>query len=509
MTTTPNEPDHPKAFLAVLLMAPFLAQADATIANVATPAIAIGLGASAAAVELVIGGYLIAFAVLLITGARLGQTHGYKRLFVLGVVAFGLASLVCGLAPDMFVLVSARVVQGAAAALMFPQTLTGIQLSFTGDRRARAIGLYAIALGGGAITGQIFGGVLVSADIADTGWRPIFLINVPICAAVAVAAIRYLPIDQKRGTVRIDLLGVTTLTMSVLLVVVPLVLGRVQGWPAWTWVSLAASIPVSWLFLATQRRATADGRDPLVNAWVLARPAIAWGLLALLTATGTYYALLFTLAQYFQAGLGRGALASGLMLVPWVAAFGLAGQITRRLPDRLGPTVPFAGYLLLAAAYLAIGAALFGGRPSDALLGTLLALGGLGLGTAFATLIGHLTNAVPARYSPDISGVATTGLLIGGAVGVAAFGSVYLTLNPHAGQTQAGHAFALSCLAMGVTAVLAAAAAYASTHTRGGDAADVAGPRARQPPRGRPCPGTRSPHHARCHPSSSHLKHRF
>jgi MFS family permease len=175
-----------------------------------------------------VGGYLIAYAVLLITGARLGQTHGYKRLFVLGVIVFGVASLVDGLAPNAAVLVIMRVVQGAGAALMFPQALTGIQLNFTGDKRTRAIGLFAIALSCGAVIGQILGGVLVSADIAGSGWRAIFLINVPICVAVLGAAARFLPADQPHGSARVDLLGVGALSTSVLLVVVPLTVA-IQG----------------------------------------------------------------------------------------------------------------------------------------------------------------------------------------------------------------------------------------------------------------------------------------
>jgi len=138
----------------------------------------------------VIGGYLIAYAVLLITGARLGQTHGYRRLFLLGMGVFGAASLAAGLAPDIRVLIGLRVVQGAGAALMFPQALTGIQLNFTGPRRARAISLFAVALSAGAVFGQVLGGVLVSADLAGASWRPIFLVNVPVCLAVAACARR-------------------------------------------------------------------------------------------------------------------------------------------------------------------------------------------------------------------------------------------------------------------------------------------------------------------------------
>jgi MFS family permease len=231
---TPPRVAHKRWLLGVLLVGPFMAQVDATIANVATPSIHTDLGASGAALELVIGGYLIAFAVLLITGARLGQTHGYRRVFLLGVGVFSLASLLCGVAPSPVVLVLARVVQGIGAALMFPQTLTGIQLNFSGKERLRGIGLYAIALSTGAVAGQILGGALISANIAGSHWRAIFLINLPIGAAVIAAARRYLPADSHRTARPVDLPGVATLSATMLLLVLPLALGRSEGWPIWT-----------------------------------------------------------------------------------------------------------------------------------------------------------------------------------------------------------------------------------------------------------------------------------
>jgi MFS family permease len=450
---------HKGRLLAVLLMGPFMAQADATIANVATPSIRADLGASGAALELVVGGYMIAFAMLLITGARLGQTHGYRRVFVLGVTTFTTASVLCGLAPTPAVLVAARILQGAGAALMFPQTLTGIQLSFEGAERARAIGLYAIALSSGAVAGQILGGGLISLDLAGTDWRAIFLVNAPIGAAVVLAARRHLPADDGRATRRIDARGVATLSAAIVLVVLPLVLGRAEGWPVWAWISLAASAPALALFVAVERRVAARDGSPLMNLGVIARPTISWSLVALLTATGTYYALLFTLAQYLQRGLGRSPFLSGLTLVPWVAAFGAAGQLVRRVPERARPLVPSAGCALLAAAYVAISAALFGDRHGEALLLVVLAAGGLGLGIQFSALIAHLSNAVPPRYAPDISGVSTTLMQIGGTVGVAAFGTLYLGLAADG----ATHAFAVVTAAFAAAALLAAAAAYRST----------------------------------------------
>jgi MFS family permease len=449
--------------LSVLLVGPFMAQADATIANVATPSIHADLGASGAVLELVIGGYLIAFAVLLITGARLGQTHGYRRIFLLGVGVFTLASLLCGLAPSPLLLVLARVLQGAGAALMFPQTLTGIQLNFTGDQRKRAIGLYAIALSTGAVVGQILGGALIAANVAGSHWRAIFLVNVPVGAAVIMAALRYLPADSPRKARRLDLPGVATLSACLLLIVLPLVLGRNERWPAWTWICLGASVPAFALFLAAERRIAARGGSPLVNVQVLARPAICWALLTLLAATGTYYALLFTLAQYLQQGLGDSPLVSGLALVPWVAAFGLAGQLVRRLPPRMAPLTPGAGCLLLAAAYSAISVMLFSGHHVQALLIVLLGVGGLGLGIQFSALIRHLTTAVPAEYAADISGVSTTALQIGAAIGVAAFGTLYLSLTAQQGASPATHAFAITTAAFAVVALLATATAALTT----------------------------------------------
>jgi hypothetical protein len=460
MASTHTTQTHSNRLLAVLLIAPFMAQADATIANVAAPSIHADLHTTGAELELVIGGYLIAFAVLLITGARLGQTHGYRRVFLLGVGVFTGASLLCGLAPGPIALIAARVLQGAGAALMFPQTLTGIQLTFEGAERVRAIGLYAIALSIGAVAGQVLGGVLVSADVVGSEWRSIFFVDVPVGVAVLAGAARYLPYEEAPGARRVDLAGVSTLSAAVLLVVVPLILGRAEGWPAWTWLSLAASVPAFAGFVAAERRVRARGGAPLVSLDAISPRAVSSGMLAVAAATSTYYGLLFTLALYLQQGLGRSALVSGLTLVSWVVAFGAAGQIVRRLPPRLGPLAAPAGCLLLAGSYVALSASLFAGRHAEALLVVLLGAGGLGLGTQFSALIVHLTNAVSEGYAHDISGVTTTTTTIAGAIAIAGFGTAYLSL---ASGGSATHAFAIVTAGFAAIAGLAALLAHGAT----------------------------------------------
>jgi hypothetical protein len=315
--------------------------------------------------------------------------------------------------------------------------------------------------------------VLIAADPAGLGWRSIFLVNVPVCLAVLAAGARVLPADAPDGTARVHPLSVAALSAGVLLVILPLCLGRTAGWPAWTWLCLAASLPVGWLFLAVQRRLVARGAAPLLVTHLLRARPVALGLAALFVATSTYQALLFVLAQYIQLGLGAGALWSGLVLVPWVAAFGVAGKVTGRLvpalPARHARLVPPSGTLLLASAFGVMSAVLFAGRHPMGLLVVLLAAGGFGLGIQFSTLIGHLTDAVPARFAPDISGTSTMTLLLGGATGVALYGTLYLTLHPGgpaAGAEVADHAFAVTTLALGAAALLSATCAYLATRVR-------------------------------------------
>src|SRR6516162_5722784 len=231
----------PWAALAVVLTGQFMAVLDASVVNVAAPSIHASLHTSGAGLQLVIAGYVITYAVLLVTGARLGDIIGHRRMFLSGLVLFTLASLGCGLAVSTGMLVTLRFLQGAGAAAMIPQVLSLIQRSYTGPARARPMRLYATVLAGAAVAGQVVGGVLVGADLLGSTWRPVFLLNVPIGAVMLLAGLRVLPRGFGEPGRSLDLAGVATLTPAVLALILPLVLGQPEHWPVWGWACLAGS----------------------------------------------------------------------------------------------------------------------------------------------------------------------------------------------------------------------------------------------------------------------------
>ncbi|MBC3840876.1 MFS transporter [Streptacidiphilus sp. 4-A2] len=446
----------------------FLGNVDIAIVNIATPSIHEHLHASGAELELIVSGYTLTYAVLLITSARLGEMRGYRRMFLIGLALFTCASLACGLAPSSVVLVAARVVQGAGAALLSSQVLTGIQLNFKEEARTWALGLYTAVLSGSAVVGQVLGGVLVSANLFGTGWRPVFLINIPIGIALFAVAWYFLPADGRRSTQRVDLAGVVSLSGALLLLVLPMVLGRDAGWPLWTWVCFAASLPMLGLFVAIERRVGRTGGQPLITLSLLRRPPVVWALVSQAATRATYFALLFVLALYLQQGLGKSAFYSGVVLVAWVAAFGVTGPLLRRMPERGKRLAAPVGTLLLALAFAGIGLGLRAGSTSGALLVLLLGIGGLGYGAAFSGMLSHLTGSVEDRYAPDMSGLFNTTLQVGGVFGVAVFGTVYLNLAPNGGHDAAVHGFMVTTFtlaAVGLVAAVLARLALASAPT--------------------------------------------
>jgi MFS family permease len=420
-----TRPDRrPWFMLAVLLLGQFMALLDVTVVNVAMTDIRTDLRASGAALQLVVSGYTVGYAMLLITGARLGELYGRRRLFVTGTIAFTVCSLLCGLAPGPATLIVARIAQGAGAALMMPQVISVIQAQFTGPARAKALSAYTAVISVAFVAGQVLGGVLVGADLFGAGWRPIFLVNVPIGVLVAVLALRLVPGGAARAGRRLDLAGLAIAVPAVVLVVLPLVLGHELGRPGWTFGSLAAGVVLAVLFVAVERRV----RDPLVNLGVLRVRGVAPGLAALAIGVASYGGFLFCVALHLQSGLGKTAMAAGLAMAPGGVVFGVCGFFWHKLPQRVHAWLTPGGYVGSAAAYALLGLSLRDGGDGGALFVAALLLFGLSMGLAYGSLMAHALTHVPLASAADASGLLTTTLQLGQVVGVATFGSVYLTL---------------------------------------------------------------------------------
>ncbi|MFE5484002.1 MFS transporter [Streptomyces sp. NPDC056527] len=471
MTTTPTRPvlskdgrtdNRPGALLGVVLAAQFMALLDVFIVNVAAPTIRTELSASGAGLQLVIAGYTIAYAVLLITGARLGDRLGHRRTYLLGLAVFTAASLACGLAAGTRQLIAFRLVQGAGAALMIPQVLSLIQRNFTGEGRVRALGAYSAVLATGAAAGQVVGGILVSADLFGSSWRPVFLVNVPIGLALLVLGARVLPRDAHTEPARarsLDLPGLVLLAAAVSLLTVPLVLGQEQDWPLWAWISLTCSAAALAAFGAYESRLARRGGAPLIAPRVLRIPGIGRAAFEIAVAMAVNAGFLFTITLHLQGGLGHSALRAGLTLAPAAAAFGVVGLTWRRWPARLQRLLIPGGFLLAAVASVAMGGVLRGGDAGGWGLYPALAAMGAGLALAFSpALTGALARVRP-EEAADASGLLATVTQLGQLIGVASFGTLFLARLHTPGAHDSADALSACALALAAASILGASAA--------------------------------------------------
>jgi MFS family permease len=452
------------AMLAVLLAGQFMALLDVTIVNVAMPTIGRSLHGSGAQLQLVVAGYTVSYAMLLITGARLGDLRGRRTLFLAGVAVFTLASALCGFAPTIGVLIAARFVQGAGAAATMPQIMSVIQARFTGPDRARALSAYSAVLASGFVAGQVFGGLLVNANLLGSQWRPVFLVNVPIGLAVLALAPRFIPRDEVRAGGRagsgsgrrVDLAGLAFAVPAVFAIVLPLMLGHQEHWPWWVPAGIGAGLVLAVAFVAVERRVAARGGDPLLNLRVLTAPGLPSGLIAMVLLMASYGGFLFAVALQLQTGLGESALRAGLTFAPSALVFGLVGFYWNRLPVRLHHLLTPWGCTAAVLAYVLLGLDLASGGRGGFWLLVILVLLGASLAAGFSPLVTHSLMHVPVAEAADASGLLTTALQLGQAVGVATFGSVFLSLAAQPAGSGSGHAVAVTMY--WVAAVLAVGA---------------------------------------------------
>jgi EmrB/QacA subfamily drug resistance transporter len=422
--------------LAVVLVAAFMQLVDISIVNVAIPSIQRDLDASYAQIQWVLAGYQLAFAVVLITGGRLGDIFGRKRTFMLGMAGFTLASALCGLAQSPGMLIASRVLQGVMGAIMFPQVLSIIQVSFPPRERAAAFGIFGATLGLATIAGPLVGGVLIQGNLLGLEWRPIFLVNVPIGVGALVAAAVLLRESKAPQALKLDLGGVAIVSAGLLLFIYPLVQGRDLGWPLWTFLAMAAAVPVLALFVRYERRKKAADGSPLVELDLFRERAFVVGLLVSMLFFSGIPAFFLTFTLFLQIGLGYTALHAGLTGIPFAVGSALASGASVRLVPRLGRRVLSAGTLLLAAGMAGIiltvrhfGLALHSWHLIPALF-----VCGLGLGSVIAPLVNVILAGIQSQNAGSAAGVLTTSQQVGGAIGVAVIGVIFFgLLSSHAG----------------------------------------------------------------------------
>ncbi|WP_329404536.1 MFS transporter [Streptomyces melanogenes] len=425
--------------LFTVLLGAALPLIDFFIVNVALPAMEKDLSASPATLELVVAGYGVAYAVLLVLGGRLGDTAGRRRLFLIGMAAFGVTSLACGLAPTVWTLVAARVAQGAASALMLPQVLATIQATTAGPRRARAMSLYGATAGLSMVAGQILGGVLVAADIAGSGWRAVFLVNVPVVVVGLLLAVRSVPETRSDRPASVDVPGTLLLALSLISLLLPLTEGRAAGWPLWTWVSLAVFPFAAFAFFRTEQRADRRGGTPLVPPSLLKLPSLHRGLALIVPFSVGFSGFMFVIAVVLQQGLRMGPVSAGLALVPMALAFFAASLAGPRLIGRYGSRVVTTGGLIQGVGITVLVLTVWKGWSGLGIaeLAPGVALAGLGQGLQLPVLFRIVLSDVPTDRAGVGSGVMVTTQQSALALGVATLGSLFLSLAPSAGMRDA------------------------------------------------------------------------
>ncbi len=422
--------------LAVVLAGAFMILLDSTIVNVAIPSIQIDLGASFGAIEWVVSGYALAYGLMLIPAGRLADRFGHKRLFLIGLVGFTATSVLCGTANSPEALIGWRVAQGAMAGVMNPAILAIIQVAFPPRERGKAFGMYGAVSGIAVALGPLLGGLLIQANLQGLDWRPIFLLNLPLGLLTMIAALRLLSESRGRGG-SLDLVGILLVATGVLLVSVPLIEGRAQGWPLWTFIALAASVPVFLLFALWEGRLLRLGKDPLIDIRLFRNRSFSAGVAIGFAFFAGFIGLVFALSLYLQIGLGQSALAAGLTLLPFAAGTFVGSAFSDAVAQRLGPWVLLlgSGIVIVAIASLIVVIQRVGIDVTGWTLLPSLLLGGIGSGLVIAPNVDIVLAGVPWQDAGAASGVLNTAQRLGNAFGVAIVGvALFGSLATYAGE---------------------------------------------------------------------------
>ncbi|MFC5823744.1 MFS transporter [Nonomuraea insulae] len=431
--------------LPVVLSATFVQLLSVTIAQIAAPAIQADLNAGPGAAQLILAGYTLTYACLLITAARLGDRYGYRRLFVLGTAVFTIGSVACACAPDAVSLIVARLVQGAGSGLVAPQVLSIIQVAIPIDRRPRAVGLFGATMGVASLAGPLIGGLLLGADLFGLGWRLVFLVTVPVALASLTGA-TMLPRSRGAEGQRVDGVGAVLATVGFGALVLPLTLGREAGWPWWTWAGLVVAAFALGCFAWTIPRRP----DPLIHPSVFGDRTARWGVLLVFVFNAGVPSFTYLLFLHLQSALGYPAVAAALTSAPFAAAAVLGSRAAPALSGRHGPKVLTVGALVLAGMALAlaplIGTAAWAVPP-------VLAVGGAAFGSFTASVFALVLARVSGTAAGSVSGLLPTAQQLGGSIGVTAAGLAYFARAPSTGAAF-WHAMLYEAAVFAITALI-------------------------------------------------------
>ena len=421
--------------LASVVAAQFLAVVDAFIVNVAVPSIRADLHADAAEIQAVVAVYQIAYAALVITGGRLGDIIGRKRVFLAGVIGFTVASLWCGLSGSAPMLIFARAAQGGAAALMVPQVLATIHTLFPDAARSRAFAVFGITIGLGAAVGFMLGGWLVTLNLAGLGWRSIFCVNVPVGLAIVPAAACLMPAMPLSTKTRLDLSGAAVLFFGLLGLITPPMFGRELGWPWWLWLTMMAGVAVLVGFLRLQRATEKHGGMPLIDLALLGDQMFMAGTYATFCFFLGNLSFYFALTLFVQNGLGFSPFDAALTVLPLAFAFVIGSRLAAGRLQQRGVVALVEGCVVQAAGVA--GTALLicmVAHPTIAMLMLPLVLFGYGQGMVLAPLFSAVLTNVRHEHAGSGSGILTTTQQVANGAGVVLAGAVYFAVQATQGD---------------------------------------------------------------------------
>jgi EmrB/QacA subfamily drug resistance transporter len=421
----------PRRWIALftLLLASFMNLIDVTIVNVALPSMEQGLGANSSQIEWIVAGYVLAFALGLLPFGRLGDILGRKRLFLGGIGIFTLASAACGLAPTVNWLIAARVLQGIGGAVMIPQVLAIVQVTFPPEERGLAFSMFGLSAGLASVAGPIIGGLLISMDLFGLDWRPIFLVNIPLGLLAIVAGSILIPASRGQPDLRNDWVGILLAGAATLALVFPLVEGRTLGWPLWLFALLVSSVFGFVAFYFWERARERAGQPQLLSIHLLNDGNFLLGIAMATVFFSAVPGLFMVIALFLQSGFGFTPLESGLATVPFPLGVLLASAINGQLGSRSLKGRMLAGVGMLAFGMiglrLVLGAIVDSVDPWQFVVPLLVA--GLGLGITISALFQTVLASVPAREAGSGSGALQAFQQVGSALGVALIGEVFFS----------------------------------------------------------------------------------